>query len=203
MANTKYPSKDKKKPKHLKRRVLLPTAGLIIIIAAIAGLELSDTTHWFHSAKAPAAQHTASQPSGPANAVQENKQAGSSAPSTSPSPAVPSSNDTKITSPTPANVKLLAPRGTFANEYDVGEGQQMSSTCNTNSGVYCKIVFTKDGVSKSLPKRLTDASGNASWAWKPKDIGLTPGTWHIKAIATYQSQTKTTSNDPLTLKVRS
>ena len=60
---------------------------------------------------------------------------------------------------------------------------QINSTCTTTPGTTCVITFTKNGETKSLTPQKTDANGNTSWNWDIKDIGLTAGTWKIKAIA--------------------
>lgn len=97
---------------------------------------------------------------------------------------------------------LLAPEGTFANVYNATETQEMSSTCNTTPGATCQIIFTNGNLTRYLPSKTTDSGGAAYWGWQPQTIGLTAGTWHITAMATLGSQTKSTSNDPLMLNVQ-
>lgn len=116
-----------------------------------------------------------------------------------------STSDTNVspndTSP-PITGTLLAPWGTFANVYKTRPGDEMESTCNTTPGATCQIVFTNGSITKSLDAETTDAGGAVYWAWTPAGVGLTPGTWHITAKAILGTQTKTTSNDPLTLEIQ-
>lgn len=178
----------------VKKPAIILAAVLLIGAGTIAVLELTNTTHWLH-AKTTVADKPTPKPRG--------IQPQSTAVTPSPSPATSDDNSIKVHGTTSPSKDLLAPQGTFANVYEATMDEQMSSTCTSNAGVYCKIVFIKDGVSKSLPDHLTDTSGSTAWAWKPRDIGLSPGIWHIKAVASYNGQTKTTNNDPLTLKIKS
>jgi hypothetical protein len=97
------------------------------------------------------------------------------------------------------NVPLVAPSGTFVSNHHPNLGgkpapNQIQSVCTTTSGAKCAIVFTKDGVTKSLPAQMTDSEGTTYWTWKLQDIGLTAGTWHVEAKATLGTQTKTASD---------
>ncbi|HEU4966018.1 MAG TPA: hypothetical protein VFT53_00870 [Candidatus Saccharimonadales bacterium] len=111
------------------------------------------------------------------------------------------SNNSSSTAP-PITGSLTAPWGTFANVYNAKTTDQMQSTCNTTPGATCQIIFTNGSVAKSLEAEMTDAGGAVYWAWTPQGVGLTSGTWHITAKAVLGTQTKTTSNDPLTLEIQ-
>ena len=80
------------------------------------------------------------------------------------------------------------PYGNFVSSHSVGFNDTESSTCLTSAGAVCQITFSKDGVSKSLNQETADASGAAYWTWKPQDLGLTAGSWQIKATASLNNQ---------------
>jgi hypothetical protein len=100
-----------------------------------------------------------------------------------------------------SNQKLLEPTGNFVSSHHVGATSNLESTCNSTPGATCKIVFIKDGVTKSLPTKKLDDGGAAYWSWQPSAIGLTAGSWQIKAVTQLGSQSESTT-DVLTLEVR-
>ena len=96
-------------------------------------------------------------------------------------------------------VTLLVPSGNFVSNHrpnlsGVPAPNTMESVCNTTPGARCKISFTKDGVTKSLPEQTTDSGGATYWSWKLQDVGLTEGSWKIQAIATLNGQSKDASD---------
>ena len=111
-------------------------------------------------------------------------------------------NNSSTTTAPPITGSLTAPWGTFANVYNAKTSDQMQSTCNTTPGATCEIIFTNGDTTKSLETEMTDAGGAVYWAWTPAGVGLAPGTWHITAKAVLGAQSKTTSNDPLTLEIQ-
>jgi hypothetical protein len=76
----------------------------------------------------------------------------------------------------------------------------ISSNCDTTPGASCQISFTLNGVTKSLPIQSAGSSGTVYWTWSLQDIGITSGSWSIKAISTLGSQT-TSTNDAMNLEV--
>lgn len=93
------------------------------------------------------------------------------------------------------SANLIAPLGDFVSAHHVAINSRITSVCNTSSGATCKIVFTQGDITISLQPETTDRGGSAYWnEWAPKSIGLKPGTWQIKAVATLNGQTKATSD---------
>ncbi len=96
------------------------------------------------------------------------------------------------------DAKLIAPSGNFVSSHTLPMSAQAESTCTTTVDATCQIVFTKDGVTKSLPAKKTtlnkgDQNGSVTWpVWTPESIGLSQGVWTISAVATLNSQTQTT-----------
>lgn len=93
-----------------------------------------------------------------------------------------------------AEPALAAPTGTFVSDHHVrlGASVGLTSVCNTTPGAECQITVTKDGVTKSLLAETTDAGGAAYWNdWTPQSIGLSVGSWQVKATATLGHQSKT------------
>lgn len=82
---------------------------------------------------------------------------------------------------------VVAPTGTFISNHTINlsDISQLSvqSDCTTTPGIECTITFSQGSSVKSLPTKTTDAGGAAYWSWNIKDLGLTLGTWQIKATA--------------------
>lgn len=180
-----------------KRKVLIPAAILFSAAIVLAILELTNTTHLFHNSPAPVTASSATKgvplAERPAPQPNEDQKASDG-----------KSKDNENNSDDPDFV-LLAPIGTFvSNHHPNLDGDpapnQIQSVCTTSVGARCTIQFTKGQVTKSLPPQTTDSGGSTYWTWKLQDIGLTEGTWHITAKATYGNQVKTTS-DSLELEV--
>jgi hypothetical protein len=185
---------NQKRRSYRKQYVFL-AAGLLVIAAVFTILEVTNTTHIFHKSKPVATtggQYTKGV-SPPANSTTNND--------TSSSNQSSSNSNVKQPENSSASATLTAPWGTFANVYNAHYGDQMGSTCNTTPGATCQIIFTMGEQTRSLNTTTTDAGGAVYWSWKPNEISLTPGIWHITAKAVLGTQTKTTSNDPLTLTI--
>lgn len=98
--------------------------------------------------------------------------------------------------------KPRMPDGNFVSSHRVslGGNPTLQSSCITNPGITCQVLFIKDGITKTLEVKKTDAGGGAYWTWKPKDIGLTVGSWKIQVKATMGNESST-AEDALQLEV--
>lgn len=98
--------------------------------------------------------------------------------------------------------KPRMPDGNFVSSHRVslGGNPTLQSSCITNPGITCQVLFIKDGITKTLEVKKTDAGGGAYWTWKPKDIGLTVGSWKIQVKATVGNESST-AEDALQLEV--
>lgn len=85
---------------------------------------------------------------------------------------------------------LDKPSGNFVSIHKVSSKTKMESTCITTPGAKCKIVLTKGNVVKQLHEMSTDRNGYTAWIWSPSELGITSGSWNVKAIATLNNQTK-------------
>lgn len=88
-----------------------------------------------------------------------------------------------------SNATLVTPTGNFISDHHPNLSgspapNQMASDCTTTPAASCQITFTMNGTTKSLPAKTTDAQGSAYWNWTLQSIGLTAGTWTVKAVAT-------------------
>ncbi len=124
---------------------------------------------------------------------------------TTPSVSNSTSSDKSASTQAYTSQSLVAPTGTFVSNHKPNLGGKPApstenSICNTVPGSSCVITFTKDGVSKSLVSKSADSTGSVSWDWDLKDIGITVGTWSIKAIATLNGASLS-SSDPTDLVV--
>lgn len=124
---------------------------------------------------------------------------------TSPDASKGSQGSPTGTPPAP-NVMPDKPTGQFVSNHQPNiSGKPYPNTetsiCTTTPGIVCKIKFTMGSMTKSLPPKTTDASGNAVWSdWTIQSVGLTEGTWRITAQAINSNNVVSTS-DPSELRV--
>lgn len=180
---------------------------MVVIMVLIAGfvialLEISDTTHFFHKPNTPMV--TASSETKGENGTdktQTTKTTSSKVNENDQSSGSVQPGDNKSGTGSDVPVVLLAPTGNFVSAHKADQAASLSSVCNTTPGVSCQIVFTQNGVVKSLPIQTTDRGGSVYWnGWTPKSIGLVPGTWQVQAVASQGQQSKLTT-DALPLEV--
>jgi hypothetical protein len=112
---------------------------------------------------------------------------------------VPASTDNNKVPST--SVTLTAPTGDFISDHSPNLSgspapNTEASTCSTTPGAYCTIEFTNTstGAVKSLSQETTDEGGSAYWNWTLQSVGLTTGTWQVKAVATLGTETQSASD---------
>lgn len=164
--------------------VLLGFIGLIVLFGI---LEATNVTHVLHKKPVPvtASSYTKGEGSNSASATADK---GTVKNNTNSSATAGQPGDDKSATGGGNSAALLTPTGDFvSNHHPNLSGKpapnSISSVCTTTPGASCTITFTKDGISKSLPSQVTDRGGSAYWSWKLQDIGLTAGSWNIKATA--------------------
>lgn len=185
----------------LKKRIALLTIVLLIVVALILLiLEKTDTTHLFHTPKpAPtASSYTKGETKNPNGSIKQNGSTGDNKQNGSSTAGAQKSDENTV-------VTLLDPSGDFVSNHHPNLSNSpapnvMTSVCTSTPGATCVITFTKGSITKSLDQQTTDSGGSAYWNWKLQDIGLTEGSWKIKATAKLGSQVKT-AEDALTLEV--
>jgi hypothetical protein len=196
-------SKKVQKRKLLSGKLILSVlAGLIVLGAVFAGLQLTHTTHFFQKAKPV---------SGPIPIVEpqtspKSKSSNSSSANQNPAETEPSSPKADATTPVTGGgggATLVAPYGSFVSNHQPGQhGSPLleQSECNTTPGASCYIKFTQGSIVKTLTAQTIGSSGSTSWLWYVNKAGLTSGDWKISAVATLNGQTKVTQ-DPVALEV--
>lgn len=202
--STKRSSSKKYHPK----KPLWFAGGLVLVIAIVAGLELTNTTHFFHSGPATSGKIPVLNTDKPSASIKKDDKTSSTAnPSTADSTAdtsVKSSNGGQNTGGQPG-VSLQPPFGSFVSSHtlSLSDSSAVESACNTTAGASCTITFTNDdGVVKTLPTKTADGNGNIFWYWDIKTAGFTAGNWKITATATLNGQTQSIT-DQAPLKVQS
>lgn len=184
-----------KPPSRLNLKTLL-FVGVLLILGLIVFLEVTNKTHLFHKRNETETVSSASQ--------ETKGETGSTKSETNGDKSVASqdknsgqNNKTNGTS----TAALVLPTGNFVSSHiTTGESPQ-SSDCTTTVGATCEIIFTKDGVIKTLPAQTTDKGGSTYWSWTPSQYGLTEGVWKIQARASLSGQT-ITADDAMNLEVR-
>ena len=183
-----------RKTPFFKRPLFIVSVLVLAGAITVAALELTNTTHFLHATKT-------AQPL-PMTAGQASKGEPATSNSTANGSSTPSSGSSNTTQPgdnkegTATTTTLLDPLGNFVSAHkNVPLTAVLSSTCTTSAGAECKIVFTSNGTTKSLPAQTTDRAGATYWnSWTPNSIGLTPGTWTVQAVATLNGQSKTATD---------
>lgn len=179
------------KRKHSQNKRLLGIIlATLLVIFIVTTLELLNVTHIFHKQAIPttASQATKGEPTSSANGSKGGLNGSqSAAPASQP-------GDQKSDSGGAATVNILAPTGNFVSNHTPGQNgspTEEASVCNTTPGASCQIIFTKDGITKSLSAQITDRGGATYWNnWTPKGIGLSVGEWKIEAIASLNGKTQ-------------
>ena len=198
-------AQERRKRLFRKKPIIIGLLAVLVLAGVVATLELTNTTHWFHKNTFVTAPN---KPNRTLNADTKgdtgtSNTSGSTSSGASTSNSQPATKDN--TSEPTVGGTLKAPTGNFvSNHHPNLSGKpapnEIQSVCVTTAGASCQIVFTKDGVTESLPAQTTDRGGAAYWTWKLQDINLTVGSWKIQAKATLGSQTQT-ADDPATLEV--
>jgi len=187
--------------KSKRKWLYVAVAVALLAIGAVVALELTNTTYLFHKSPPPPPA-TGPNTKGEVSSNTDNPQAKSSDGTSS--PANPTQKTDGTSNPTAA---LLAPSGVFVSNHRPNLSghpapNTVTSTCSTTPGASCQITFTMGGTTKSLPAKTTDSQGSAYWDWSLQSIGLTQGTWSVKAISTSNGESKTTA-DPQEMVVAS
>ncbi len=188
--------------KRTKKLYWVIALALLGVIALITVLELTDITTLFH--KKAYTPHTSNQyTKGEGNQSSQSNQPNVNT-NNNPGEGDDTSKDTKGQSDTPVapETTLIQPTGNFVSthRFSLVSNPPIGSTCETTPKATCQVIFTNGGKTIELTPQTTDDGGAAYWTWSPKDIGLTIGTWKIRAKAQLGSQAKT-ADDALNLEV--
>lgn len=190
---------------HSLKKIAFATLAILLACALILGiLEKMHVTHLLH--KEPAALKVTSKTPTAGGASSSNQKGETKSNKQSDPLTTNQPGDEKSNAGNGPTVTVLVPTGDFvSNHHPNLSGSPapnvMTSVCTTSPGTQCSITFTKGATTKSLPAQTTDREGSTYWNWKLQDIGLTQGTWEIKAVASFGSQTKT-ANDAINLEVK-
>jgi hypothetical protein len=182
--------------KRSSRKRLFAAAAVLLLLVALGGFALFRSQHHAStSSVAPSGPQTKGERLLPADGTSTSNGKPGSTTSTSGADqdkAGPAGGTT--------NTTLITPTGTFvSNHHPNLSGQpapnRMASNCTSTPGASCQITFTMGGTTKSLPTKTTDAQGTAYWQdWTLQSIGLTEGTWTIKAVATLSGSSSSASD---------
>lgn len=165
-----------------KLAIILATAAVIFLAIFFA-----ITTHSKQPNYLSAGQNTKGQPKQSPSTTNTNKNESSQGGG--------DSNATNSTTKQSAPVFLQPPSGDFVSAHNVQMSSILTSVCNTTPGANCYIKFEKNGTTRVLTTETTDEGGSAYWnQWTPADVGLSPGTWQVQAVATLGGQTKSTND---------
>jgi hypothetical protein len=176
-----------------KKLWLALTGAILVVAVALFVLEITNTTHFFHTSHIPEGKTISEYNKGePATDGDTNN--GDPGPTTS-------TSNSKDSDSIPETASLIAPTGNFVSSHFPSISSNETSTCNTTPGAKCTITFSKGSVTKSLPTQTIDAGGATYWSWTPASAGLTTGTWKVQAVATLGAQILT-ADDALSLQVK-
>lgn len=191
-----------RKVRKIIRKKSFWAALVILVVAVIAVLELTNTTYIFHKKTAPStipvkeSKSTSSDSKKSSSSSSSNKSSGS----VSNQAETPAQN-TKVPSSTggstSSNLDLVEPYGNFVSNHTPGQhgsSTQEQSTCNSTPGASCYIQFTNTstGQVSKLPAHPIESNGSTLWLWDANT--LTSGQWTVKAVASLNGQTKTATD---------
>lgn len=181
------------KPQKKKINWKLPVAILLGIVLVVAVLELTNTTHLLHKRKAVSGNIPSTSQS---KENEKEKQSSSENDDSSNGSGATDSTSEKTTGAPSSGSDLLAPYGNFVSNHvpSLKNSSSMESVCITTPGASCTIIFTKDGVTKTLESKKANSNGAIIWSWDIDDAGFVEGSWKITATATLDGQTKSTSD---------
>lgn len=177
----------------LKRSALIGGSIIILAAATIAGLELSNTTHWFHQqqpvkVKINGNKTATANPNVPSSQNKPSNLAGPTGLS-SPKSGGTGTNQNQPGQIAPG-VQPSQPIGQFVSDHHPSSiNESEVSACTTTPGATCQITFTNGSTSRSLQALVTNGNGSVTWNWTPAQIGLAAGNWQITATASNGSKT--------------
>lgn len=174
------------KQKHHYIRTSIIILVALIILGTLSGLYYKDHHKTTKVIYVSANQYTKGEPT--------QTQSSSSANNSS-----SSQQSTKSINTSTSNQTLVAPSGDFVSDHHPNLSgspapNSMTSVCNTTPGATCQITFTMGNTVKSLPTQTTDSGGTTYWNWTLQQIGLTQGTWTIKATSSLNSNSLSASD---------
>jgi hypothetical protein len=189
------PIQNKKKPakhSHLFYGVLV---AFLLVVAG--GLVAKYTDVFKHpTADNTASSYTKGQPKETSSSSGSSATtSGSSSQSSQTGGTTSSTSPTTTPSPGP-----LAPSGDLVSDHEPNlsgspDPNTMTSVCTSSPGASCRITFTMNGVTKSLPAQTIDSGGSTYWInWKLQTVGLSVGSWQVKATASLNGQSASTTD---------
>lgn len=191
-----------------KKKLFFVLAALAIISVVLVALEL---THKINLVSRPTKESSRVTSPGDSQSTansDKGEQSGVTPETPQPSPTPNPENDKKDGVEPSPSAPLRTPTGTFVSNHRPNISghpapKTVQSVCTTTPGATCQIVFTKGGVTKTLPSQQTDKEGSAYWTWAVDDpsIGLGEGSWNVTAKATLGDQVKSAA-DPVLLEVK-
>jgi hypothetical protein len=175
---------------------------IVLLVAVMATLELTNTTHIFHRQRIPAVISVT-------NTKTKNNNSNKNTITTNSGTSQATTTPTKVTSSagetTSSSQPLESPYGSFvSNHYPGQNGSNLDevSVCNTTPGASCYIKFSNGSITTQLPTQVTNNAGVTSWTWNiGSDAHLTSGQWQITAVASLNGQFLYT-NDPMMMIVQ-
>ena len=167
-----------------KTKIIILACAVVILAVAAAIYAQNHRTHQ-------TAQTAAKSASGQAKST-AGKSKGAAAASSPSAPASSSAAPAATSSPGhPISSTLAKPTGEVLsnNPISLANDPGMDSSCNTVPGALCGLQLTgPGGVVKTINPTPTDAEGGNDFTWNAKTLGLTPGSWSVQLLATYNGQ---------------
>lgn len=179
---------------------------LVLAVLIIGGLELTNTTHFFHKRNTASGTIPSSSKNKDAPTKDKAKSAKKTSSTASESSGVSADSDKAIAAGGGNNEPLVEPYGTFVSNHrpslsGSGSPSKVQSVCNTTPGASCYISFSSGSITKKLEAKIADSRGAVYWDWDVNDAGFTAGSWNVTAIASLNGQNKSTA-DTLSLEVK-
>jgi cytoskeletal protein RodZ len=194
------------RPKAWRRPVPVAIGVILLAVVILGVLELTNTTYLLHDKQAVSSTIPADSPDSDSSSDDSSSGDPNTTTNTATSPATPPTAS-KTPGTTPNSGPPQTPSGNFVSNHQPslgnkdGSSSALESVCVTSVGATCKIIFTRDGVTKTLEEKKVGSDGFALWTWDINQAGFVEGTWEITAISTLNGVTST-SKDPLNMEVK-
>lgn len=192
--------------KRLRRPVPIAIGVVLLLVIIVGILELTNTTYFFHDKEAISSTIPADSPDSTPSS-DDSTDSASDTPAPSAASPTTSANTSKTPGTTPNSGPPQTPTGNFVSNHQPSLGNKdggssaLESLCVTSPGATCKIIFTRNGVTKTLEEKSVGSDGFVLWTWDVNQAGFVEGSWEITAISTLNGVTST-SKDPLNMEVK-
>ena len=179
----------------LRQPLPLLILSVVVVTLVLLLLEVTNTTHIFHKQSVVSSTIPTTTTDRADSVNSDTSYNTPESTSAGQKEATSTANEKTAVSPSSGS-ELLAPSGNFVSSHrpSLKDSPGQESICTTTPAAFCIIVFTKDGVIKTLESKKANSSGTVIWNWDIKSAGFVVGSWKITATTSLNGQSKSTTD---------